>query len=261
MITQEQKESIESVIKEKIRHKLLTYKPETKYMPFHYRLLGQDRMALFSFIHSLNTSIGISLFEPVAEILAKPNYQETVKQYVLGNQISTQAQSEIQKIINGLTDGKTPNKTQETNRIKYFSNLPPFTTLKTIKADLMIRENSQTVHLFDLKTAKPNFSNFKDYKRTLLEWTALFLKQEPNTIVHSYIAIPYNPYYPNPYERWTLRGMLDLNKELKVAEEFWNFLGGSEAYQELLECFQKVGMELRAELDEYFAQFVLPQSK
>ncbi|MDR0411845.1 MAG: TdeIII family type II restriction endonuclease, partial [Treponema sp.] len=27
-------------------------------MPFHYRLLGRDRMALFSFIQSLNTTFG-----------------------------------------------------------------------------------------------------------------------------------------------------------------------------------------------------------
>lgn len=35
-------------------------------MPFHTRLLGKDRMALFSFIHSLNTNFGTSIFEPVA---------------------------------------------------------------------------------------------------------------------------------------------------------------------------------------------------
>ncbi len=32
-------------------------------MPFHYRLLGKDRMALYSFIHSLNTAFGNSIFD------------------------------------------------------------------------------------------------------------------------------------------------------------------------------------------------------
>ncbi len=31
--------------------------------------------------------------------------------------------------------------------------------------------------------------------------------------------------------------MLDLDNELKVAEEFWDFLGGKGAYLELLNCF------------------------
>jgi len=47
---------IENTIKDSLRKKFQKYKPETKYMPFHFRLLGRDRMALFSFIHSLNTT-------------------------------------------------------------------------------------------------------------------------------------------------------------------------------------------------------------
>ena len=111
------------------------------------------------------------------------------------------------------------------------------------------------IHLFDLKTAKPNISNFKDFKRTLLEWAAIYLAANPQARVNSYIAIPYNPYEPKPYERWTLKGMLDLENELKVAEEFWDFWGGKGAYYELLECFEKVGIELRPEIDEYFKKF------
>ena len=49
--------------------------------------------------------------------------------------------------------------------------------------------------------------------------------------------------------------MLDLNKELKVAEEFWNFLGGDGAYEELLNCFERTGIELKPEIDAYFSKF------
>ena len=71
----------------------------------------------------------------------------------------------------------------------------------------------------------------------------------------SYIAIPYNPYEPKPYERWTLKGMLDLENELKVAEELWNFLGNDGTYEELLNCFEKAGIELQPEIDAYFSKF------
>jgi len=49
--------------------------------------------------------------------------------------------------------------------------------------------------------------------------------------------------------------MLDLEYELKVAEEFWDFLGGAGAYAELLDCFERVGIELRPEIDKYFSKF------
>ena len=51
---------------------------------------------------------------------------------------------------------------------------------------------------------------------------------------------------------WT---MLDLEQELKVADEFWDFLGGDGAYQDLLYCFERVGIELRSEIDQYFKKF------
>ena len=214
-----QKENIIDVIKNCLRNKFQNYKPESNNMPFHHRLLGQDRMALFSFIHSLNTTFGTSIFEPVAETLASLNFTLAQKQYVVGDTISEQAQTEIQRIMNELTIGNSPNKVDEISRIRKVCNKGKMNKLRTVKVDLFVKSNDGNVHLFDLKTAKPNISNFKDFKRTLLEWIAIFLVKNPNANVHSYIAIPYNPYEPKPYERWTLKGMLDLDNELKVAKD------------------------------------------
>ena len=49
--------------------------------------------------------------------------------------------------------------------------------------------------------------------------------------------------------------MLDLEDELKVADEFWDFLGGDNTYTDLLDCFERVGIELRDEIDTYFKLF------
>jgi hypothetical protein len=73
--------------------------------------------------------------------------------------------------------------------------------------------------------------------------------------VRTLIAIPYNPYEPEPYQRWTLQGLFDLDNEIMVAEEFWNFLGGENTYEQLLDVFEKVGMELRPEIDSRFQAF------
>lgn len=212
-------------------------------------------MALFSFIHSLNTTFGTSIFEPVAETLASLRFDLAEKQFVVGDTITEQAQTEIQQIMNDLTIGKLPNKIEEIERIRKVATSGRVNKLKTVKIDLFVKSNDGSAHFFDLKTVKPNISNFKDFKRTLLEWIAIYLSKHPNANVYSYIAIPYNPYKPKPYERWTLKGMLDLDNELKVAEEFWDFLGGKGAYLELLDCFERVGIELRPEIDKYFSKF------
>lgn len=231
------------------------YRPESANMPFHYRLLGKDRMALYSFIHSLNTSFGTSIFEPVAVELAKTCFKKAEAQYPLGTTISHLTQSTIQEIMNSLTTGESPNKEVEIEAIRKVCQKGKINKLKTVKVDLYVESKDGELFLFDLKTAKPNLSNFKDFKRTLLEWVGIVLSTNPKAKINSLIAIPYNPYEPQPYERWTLKGMLDLENELKVAEEFWNFLGGEHAYDDLLDCFEKAGIELRPEIDKYFLKF------
>lgn len=83
----------------------------------------------------------------------------------------------------------------------------------------------------------------------------MILANNPKADINTFIAIPYNPYEPEPCTRWTMRGMLDLDNELKVADEFWDFLGGKGTYKDLLDCFERVGIELREEIDNYFKRF------
>jgi type II restriction enzyme len=254
-LTKSQKLDIQEVIKTCLRSKFKNYKPESNYMPFHHALLGKDRMALFSFIQSLNTTFGSSIFEPVAVALSAIHFKTAKAQFVVGSEISEFAQREIQEIINELSMGTTPNKVNEVERIRKVCQKGTMQKLKTVKVDLYLEKHNAEIDLFDLKTAKPNISNFKDFKRTLLEWVAIILAQNPTAKIHSYIAIPYNPYHPEPYQRWTMKGMLDLPQELKVAEEFWDYLSGKSTYNDLLDCFKLAGNAMQKEIDSYFNKF------
>jgi len=249
------KKHIVETIKNCLRNKFQNYKPESENMPFHYRLLGKDRMALFSFIQSLNTTFGTSIYEPVAKELAQPNFSFVETQYKLSNKITEEAQKEIQRVINDLSMGKNVDKLEEIERIRKVARSGKVNYLKSTKVDLFLIGKDEKVYMFDLKTVKPNIKEFESYKRTLLEWIASYFYQYPKSTVFTMIAIPYNPYEPKPYARWTMRGMLDLKYEVKVAEEFWDFLSGNGTYQDLLDCFEKAGIELRDEIDQYFAQF------
>ena len=41
----------------------------------------------------------------------------------------------------------------------------------------------------------------------------------------------------------------------RLVDEFWDFLGGDGVYWDLLERFEKVGIEFRPEIDQYFENF------
>ena len=249
------KEKIKARLSSALRQKFTNYKPESSFMPFHTRLLGKDRMALYSFIQSLNTNFGTSIFEPVAEELALQNFDVVKRQVEAGSIITKEAQRVIQDIMDSLESGNSkPCKADEMQKILAVAKSGEVSEIKPTKVDLFLQKD-KNVYLIDIKTAKPNKGGFKEFKRTLLTWVASFAHNNPNIDIHTLIAIPYNPYELKPYQRWTMAGMLDLDSELKVASEFWNFLGGNSSYEVLLEAFEEVGCEMRNEIDEYFKRF------
>lgn len=254
MLTHQQKSNIQQVISTCLRNKFKNYVPENNYMPFHFNLLGRDRMALYSFMQSLLTTFGTSIFEPVAAALARNNFAKVETQYVVGQTIFADCQQTVQSIVNKLTYNPQPNKINEIAELKQHLS-GSLNKLKPAKVDLFVENSNGEQFLFDLKTAKPNKGDFQKFKQTLLEWAGIALTRNKDVKINTLIAIPYNPYEPKPYQFWTMAGMLDLNNELKVAEQFWDFLGGQGAYKDLLDCFEKSGQELRPEIDSYFAKF------
>ena len=63
MLPEKLTRDIETLLKEVVRDKIQNYTPETEHKPFHHRLIGKDCYAMFSFIHSMNTTFGMSIFE------------------------------------------------------------------------------------------------------------------------------------------------------------------------------------------------------
>lgn len=175
---------------------------------------------------------------------------------MIGSQISSEAQSKISEIINGLSTASIePEMESELKKIVPACRKGTMLNLKPVQVDLLAEKDTGELFLFDLKTAKPNASNFKDFKRTLLEWTAIAHGSGYKGKVIAKLAIPYNPYDPEPYNRWTMRGMIDLKNQILVGKEFWDFLGGEGTYELLLKIFEQVGIELKTEIDARFAKF------
>jgi hypothetical protein len=254
--SKDKRNKVKQVIKESLRNKFRNYKPETNHMPFHYKLLGKDRMALYSFIQSLNTTFGTSIYEPVAIELASGRFTNAYSQVKPFNLISSGAQVKIQEIIDQLTRANEfPDKIKEIEELRAVCQTGKMNEVKLTKIDVWLETFDGEIFMIDIKTAKPNIAGFQIHKRMLLEWVAAEMARNPEVKINSIVAVPYNPYEPEPYNRWTIRGMLDLEHELLVADELWDFIGGDGAYQEVLDCFEEAGIELRPEIDGYFSKF------
>jgi hypothetical protein len=255
-LSEKTKNGITDLLKAVVREKLIKYQPETEHMPFHYRLLGKDRYAMFSFIQSINTTFGVSLWEQVAVVLAEGvgNYAE--RQYKLLGEIDSATENFINEIHYKVRKGEiAPDKMVEIGQIREKIKKGERKVDPDSVVDLFVKIRGEE-NYFDITSAKPNMKEFVALKLKLLRWTGLRLSQEKNAKVFTRLAIPYNPYHPEPYERWTLKGLYDLeNNEILVGREFWNFVATDNIYEELLDIFQEVGEELREEIDNKFAEF------
>jgi hypothetical protein len=239
-----------------VREKLITYEPETVHMPFHHRLLGKDRYAMFSFMQSMNTTFGISIWEQVAVILGKGTGAYAEKQYKLLGEIDSKTGKLISDIHDKLRKGEIiANKLDEVKQIRNIIKKGEAKIDPDSIVDLFIIIKDEE-NYFDITSAKPNMKEFVALKLKLLKWIALRLSQDQKVKVITRLAIPYNPYHPEPYERWTLKGLYDLERsEILVGEEFWNFVACDNIYEELLDVFQEVGEKLRSEIDKKFSEF------
>ena len=83
--------------------------------------------------------------------------------------------------MNNLTiaDGY-PNKSVEIEKIRKVCRVGSLNEVKLTKVDIWLENYDGELFLIDMKTVKPNIGSFKEYKRTLLEWVAAELAQNPD---------------------------------------------------------------------------------
>jgi len=249
-LSKNQKEKISSLLEKKIEDKLKRYARETSSMPFLTRLIqDSEKVAAYSFIHSIATTLGMSIYEDVSKIIAEESSKECFTKYDIGGVISRNQKSVIDDIVRKLRNGE-----QKVDHKKEI-DLILKTSAKDGKAQkegrladfYMLRDSVE--HYFEIKTVKPNIDVFTKSKTKLLEWVARRRKS-----VKVFLAFPYNPYHPQPYERFTEQGVLERGEEFLVGKEYWNFLGGKNTFEELLSLFDVVGKKFKSKIEQKIKQ-------
>lgn len=243
-LSDKQIEEIKSLLRDKIDGKLKKYARETSSMPFLARLMqDSEKVAAYSFIHSLATTLGMSIYEQISEIVASANYDSVETGYDVEGEISNEENNVISQILQEIKNGTR--KTDKEKEVKEILQHKSKNGRKIkVRADLFLKKGNDEYYI-EIKTAKPNIDVFAKSKEKLLQWVAL-RKKKVNTL----LAIPYNPYHPEPYSRFTMQGYLDEDKELYVADKFWELLGGKGTYKEILDIFDEIGKEFKDKIQK-----------
>ena len=239
-----QKSKISALLERKIEDKLRRYTRETSSMPFLARLIqDSEKVAAYSFIHSVATTLGMSIYEHISVILAEETATECFRNYDVGGVISREQKSVIDDIVRKLRNGEREvNNTQEIKLVLNASAKDGKAQKEGKIADFYMKRDGREYY-FEIKTVKPNIDVFTKSKTKLLEWVAR--RRSP---IKVFLAFPYNPYHPQPYERFTEQGVLDWGKEFLIGKEYWDFLGGENTFEELLSLFDNIGKKFKEKI-------------
>lgn len=254
------KEEIKQLVKNTILRKFKNYAAETEHKPFFQALFSDREIVTGSLIQSLYTVFGMSIYEQIAVILAKSAGFHAERQYSLLGKIDPETEHKIDTYWNNLKTSLKEKKDVKSNKIDEIEmirdNIKPGYPLVDgdSTVDVYIKKPTGEEYYIDITTVKNNLKGFEVLKLKMLRWVGLRLSTDINADVSTLIAIPYNPYYPAPYmeSRWNAT-ILDGDNDILIQEEFWNFVGDNEnTYNDLIEIFKEVGLEIEDEIKEFF---------
>jgi len=247
----EVKRELKNLLISSIQDKIRKYNPETESKPFFEAIFSKRTVNLASLIQSFYTSFGTSIYEQMAILLARKNAGYIAeRQYVLLGKIDQQTETMINNLhLEILRTGISGSKEKQVEQIRNsIGQGSPEQDPESI-VDVFVKTPSEEEFYFDVTSVKPNIKEFRTLKKKLLRWVGLRLSMNKSVKVHTELAIPYNPYFPKPYARWTAGNLFD-ERELLVGPDFWNFVAAEEIYEELLDIFREVGKELRPMIDK-----------
>ena len=192
----ETKKAIKELVLEAIRKKIQDYSRESIYVPFFESLFDKKTIVSASIVQSLYTTFGMSMYEQIALILCKEAGYFAKRQYDLLGEIDDGTEILIRNIL----DKPRNTKRDEIEEIRKGIKKGSAKKHSESVVDVFLRNNVSEIYI-DIKTVKPNLDGFKGMRRKMLEWVALRLSQDRNAKIDVFIGIPYNPYFPEDYNR------------------------------------------------------------
>lgn len=219
--------------------------------PFTKALLPNIDPRTLAFERSFSTSFGQATVERMALWVAEDNGSTAERQRnTTGTVTESQLQTigDIRRSLRRKGSDTRPDWGSEVGRITMAKTGNPGTI--AVNSDLYVRKPDGTEQFFSIKSPKANLDQTMQAKEDCLKLKAIDPGYEP------YFALHHNPFGEDlhDYDWGFTLNIFDLHSPaLLIGEDFWNLLGGQGTYQELLQIFREVNLELEDEIDDFFA--------
>jgi len=187
-----------------------------------------DYISLSSWLHGLNTSLGQSFFESVANILC-----DGEKKSFNGNSIYTNQVNAISEIMIDLKNSDEAPSLERENKIIHDRGYGSVQNASNFTVDCFY-ETSNEIVAIELKSVRPNSGEMRGEKQKILQAKAVLTKLYPNKSVEYFFGFPFDPTSPTDtgYDKTRfIKYLVEAEKfidkaEFLIADELWSFLLG-----------------------------------
>ena len=240
-------------IKQSLRKSLYRHVSRFKYKNIQpLDLLIPKERKIRSLVGGLETSMGTTVWEPIAKTLAKNNGFEVITEKILmPKPFPQRLRDELDALIT-LREDKLMwvpiSKCIE--RLKAVSQSVDKSGVEYVKpasgtgVDIRLKKEGKE-YAFDTKTVQPNIGSIKSFNKQILEWYAYAICKNPSIELECKIAYPYNP-HTDDFWSYTPHTSLVLkpHEDAVVEDEFWDFLSGeTDTYKNILNIFSELATE------------------
>lgn len=204
-----------------------------------------------SVVGGMETSLGTTLWEPLAKAIARENEFEVIEEKLLTpSNMPGMLQNTVQMLIEG-RNSHNPlhtakfchDRIREVSQHFLISPISEFTNPpRGAGVDIWLRKDNIN-YFFDTKTVQPNVGGYLRYFQQILNWYSYFYSRYPSENASARIVFPYNPYGEEEFWSRTMgKGWpLEPNNEGWVQDEFWDFCSGiKNTYSVIYEAFVNI---------------------
>jgi len=215
-------------------------------------LLIPKERKIRSVVGGLETSMGTTVWQPIAKILARNNGFKIIEEKILR---PTPFPKELERELGTLITLRENKDTWINSRkcVEQFRKICRRINKSKTQYVSPAPGTGVDVHFgkkgveyaYDIKTVQPNLGSIKSFNKEILEWYAYRIFKNPEVNIECKIAYPYNPYSNDfwghsPHNQ----GVLEPRVDAVVENGFWDFISGlKNTYKQIASIFVELNDE------------------
>ena len=213
--------------------------------PFHHLIFTVDEIMAARAERSIVTNMGNSLYPRLALEVARDRFNDVALEYTIEGDLNDAACNMIEQIVTQLREPRRrgtirpkPDRDAELNNV--LNSRGGGSSERSVKADLYIGDFPDGPAFIELKTPLPNLDIAAESKRKMLYFLAMMNRQGVDG-ASALLGLTYNPFVTRAaYRHGPTSQIMDMESEVLMGPELWDYIGGPGTYNELLEIIAEI---------------------